>query len=88
MQDKLDELEGSLNAHKQYFNEIALIKRKRAHAGLRNCDVNFVERNVDQIMDLDLIRDQQQIARQQVGYKIEEAKQRRGEQEDQRQVQN
>ena len=84
----MDEIESSLNAHKQYFNDIALIKRRRQLAGLRSRDINHVERNVDLVTDMQQIKDQQQEARQQVDDKIEEARQRRIDQEDQRQVQN
>ena len=77
VQEKMDEIESSLNAHKQYFNDIALMKKRRQLAGLRSRDLNYIERNVDLITDMQLIKEQQQHARQQVDGRIEEAKQRR-----------
>ena len=58
VQDKMDEIESSLNAHKTYFNDIALLKRRRQLAGLRSRELNYIERNVDQVQDLHLIKDQ------------------------------
>ena len=50
--EKMEEIESSLNAHKKYFNDIAEMKRRRQQAGLKNNDLNFIEKNVDGIDEI------------------------------------
>ena len=82
----MEEIESSLNAHKKYFNDIAEMKRRRQQAGLRNNDLNYIEKNVDGIDDIFEVKANQQEARKNVDNKIEMAKLRRLEIEEQKEA--
>ena len=42
-----------------YFAQVARIKASRESAGLKNCDVNFITRNVDLAGEPDLLAEKQ-----------------------------
>lgn len=47
VEEKVIEIENNLGGQKEYFEYLSSIRVRREQAGLRNCDTNFIDRNID-----------------------------------------
>ena len=84
IEEKIIEIENNLGGQREYFEYLSSIRQRREQAGLKNCDVNFIDRNIDQVQDFDNVKVRQKYTRELLQLKIEEAQKRKKEMEEQR----